>query len=351
MAASVRALSANPAVEFAEPNWIYQHQATSNDPYYTNGSLWGMYGDATVAGQPVRQPGGEAWAAGHTGCSTVYRRRHRRGHLLHTTDLAANVWTNPSIRPTASTTTATATSTTSTAGTSTATATTSIRAAPPTTTARTWPAPSAAWAATAGRRRRVLDVKLITASSSAAAAADGQRDQGGRLLHRPEDPSRPEHRRDEQLVGRRRLLAGAAGRDRPRQHGEHPVHRRGRQQRLRQRHHRQLSVELPERQHHRGRFDHQHRRPVELLAVGRHHGRPRCAGLGHLLDGAGELEGQRRLGLRQLQRHLDGHPARDRRRGAVRPHPGATAADIKAAILGSAVPTTSLRIRSSPAAA
>ncbi|MBZ0212803.1 MAG: peptidase S8, partial [Nitrospirae bacterium] len=34
-------------VEFAEPNWIYRHTASSNDPYYTNGSLWGMYGDAT----------------------------------------------------------------------------------------------------------------------------------------------------------------------------------------------------------------------------------------------------------------------------------------------------------------
>ena len=46
-------LHAHPAVEFAEPNWIYRHEATSNDPYYTNGSLWGMYGDAHVPGEPV----------------------------------------------------------------------------------------------------------------------------------------------------------------------------------------------------------------------------------------------------------------------------------------------------------
>ncbi len=38
-----------PEVEYAEPNFIYEHTATSNDPYYTNGSLWGMYGDATFS--------------------------------------------------------------------------------------------------------------------------------------------------------------------------------------------------------------------------------------------------------------------------------------------------------------
>src|SRR4051812_45361726 len=36
-----------PAVEFAEPNWIYTRGLVSTDPYYTNGSLWGMYGSGT----------------------------------------------------------------------------------------------------------------------------------------------------------------------------------------------------------------------------------------------------------------------------------------------------------------
>jgi hypothetical protein len=30
-------------VEYAEPNWIYNHFAVSNDTYFTNGSLWGMW--------------------------------------------------------------------------------------------------------------------------------------------------------------------------------------------------------------------------------------------------------------------------------------------------------------------
>ena len=58
---------------------------------------------------------------------------------------------------------------------------------------------------------------------------------------------------------------------------------------LQQRRDGQLPVQLPERQRHRGRLDHQHRRHVELLAVGRDHGRHRCAGLGDLLDRAGQL--------------------------------------------------------------
>ena len=81
--ATIQALKADPAVEYAEPNWIYTTQATSNDPYYTNGSLWGMYGDAHH--RPANQYGsqaGEAWAAGHTGSQHRLRRHHRRGHRL-----------------------------------------------------------------------------------------------------------------------------------------------------------------------------------------------------------------------------------------------------------------------------
>src|SRR5262245_33109119 len=41
---AVDVLKLHPAVANAEPNWVYTHQATSNDTYYVNGSLWGMYG-------------------------------------------------------------------------------------------------------------------------------------------------------------------------------------------------------------------------------------------------------------------------------------------------------------------
>src|SRR5262245_21992784 len=40
--AARRALESDPAVEFVEPNWIVTNTASSNDPYYTNGSQWNM---------------------------------------------------------------------------------------------------------------------------------------------------------------------------------------------------------------------------------------------------------------------------------------------------------------------
>lgn len=88
-------LSNDPAVEFAEPNWIYTHGATSADPYFTDGSLWGMYGEAS---SPVNQYGSqaaEAWAAGTTGSNKVYVGIIDEGIQLTHPDLSGQVWTNP----------------------------------------------------------------------------------------------------------------------------------------------------------------------------------------------------------------------------------------------------------------
>ena len=69
---AIEALKHHPAVEFAEPNWVYTHQAVANDPYYTGGNLWGMYGDGTSPANLFGSQGGEAWTAGYTGSSAVY---------------------------------------------------------------------------------------------------------------------------------------------------------------------------------------------------------------------------------------------------------------------------------------
>ena len=90
------------AVEYAEPNWIYRHDAVSNDTYYTNGSLWGMYSDdsPTAAGPSGTSnafgSGAEkAWAAGKTSCSTVYVGIIDEGYMYTHEDLAASAGTNP----------------------------------------------------------------------------------------------------------------------------------------------------------------------------------------------------------------------------------------------------------------
>jgi subtilisin family serine protease len=82
-------------VLYAEPNYIYQHTAVSNDPYYTNGSLWGMYGDATSPTNQYGSQAGEAWTAGKTGANTVWIGIIDEGYMYTHEDLAANAGTNP----------------------------------------------------------------------------------------------------------------------------------------------------------------------------------------------------------------------------------------------------------------
>ncbi len=82
-------------IEYVEPNFIYQHFATSNDTYFTNGSLWGMYGPSS---SPANQYGCQAvteWAAGKTGSSSVYIGIIDEGYMYTHEDLAANAGTNP----------------------------------------------------------------------------------------------------------------------------------------------------------------------------------------------------------------------------------------------------------------
>ena len=84
-----------PEVEYAEPNYVYTHQATSNDTYYTNGSLWGMYGSSTSPANQFGTGAGTAWANNKTGSSTVYIGIIDEGYMYTHEDLAANAGVNP----------------------------------------------------------------------------------------------------------------------------------------------------------------------------------------------------------------------------------------------------------------
>ncbi len=85
---AIAALRADPDVEYAEPNWVYRHQATSNDTYVTNGSLWGMTG--TFGSQAS-----VAWTNNKLGSSTVYVGIIDEGYMITHPDLQPNVGTNP----------------------------------------------------------------------------------------------------------------------------------------------------------------------------------------------------------------------------------------------------------------
>ena len=86
-------LRGNPNVEYAEPNWIYRH-SSSNDTYYTNGWLWGMYSGTTTPTNQFGSGAAAAWARG-TSCNNVWVGIIDEGYMFTHTDLAANAGRNP----------------------------------------------------------------------------------------------------------------------------------------------------------------------------------------------------------------------------------------------------------------
>ncbi|AWT36714.1 hypothetical protein GCM10008956_38110 [Deinococcus arenae] len=86
--AKAKQLQASGLVRFAEPNWTYQTQALPTDSYYTNGTLWGMKGNFGSGAET-------AWAAGHTGSDNVYVGIIDEGYQFDHPDLKGNAWLNP----------------------------------------------------------------------------------------------------------------------------------------------------------------------------------------------------------------------------------------------------------------
>ena len=82
-------------IEYAEPNYIYTGDAVSNDAYFTNGSLWGMYSPTGTPKNTYGTQANTAWAAGHTGSSDVYIGLIDEGVMFNHADLSGNIWTNP----------------------------------------------------------------------------------------------------------------------------------------------------------------------------------------------------------------------------------------------------------------
>lgn len=103
---AVRLLQNLPGVDFAEPNWVAIREELPDDPYYTEGWLWGLFGDDLLGGvsspigpdgttNPYGSQAEKAWAAGFIGSRDVYVGVVDGGFQLDHPDLAANLWTNP----------------------------------------------------------------------------------------------------------------------------------------------------------------------------------------------------------------------------------------------------------------
>lgn len=82
-------------VRYAEPDYLVQAVATSDDPYFLDGSLWGMYGPDSDPSGTFGSAAAEAWASGATGSRQVYVGVVDSGLQHGHEDLAANVWLNP----------------------------------------------------------------------------------------------------------------------------------------------------------------------------------------------------------------------------------------------------------------
>lgn len=94
-------LKSDPSVVFVELNYLLKPVEVSNDPSYTSGTLWGMYGDDA----PACGPSGttningidaeEAWSFGYTGSKSVYVGVVDEGIQVSHPDLSPNIWANP----------------------------------------------------------------------------------------------------------------------------------------------------------------------------------------------------------------------------------------------------------------
>ncbi len=97
--AAIRQLESDPAVAYAEPNWTYTHHATSTDPIFTSTDpakdLWGMYGDDSTPANEFGSQAAEAWSRGSTGSAGVYVGVIDEGIQFTHPDLEGQVWTNP----------------------------------------------------------------------------------------------------------------------------------------------------------------------------------------------------------------------------------------------------------------
>jgi subtilisin family serine protease len=93
LAAAMSSLRENKDVMWAEPNYTYRHQQVSNDPGFPQ--LYGMQGPSTSPANQFGSNAAAAWAAGVVGSTNVYVAVIDEGIQPTHPDLDGQIWTNP----------------------------------------------------------------------------------------------------------------------------------------------------------------------------------------------------------------------------------------------------------------
>jgi thermitase len=93
-AVQIRKLNLQIGIEFAEPNFLLSVLSEPDDPFYLDGSTWGLYGSGSSTSSIAGINASSAWADGYTGDNSVYVAVIDSGIDVSHPDLSGNVWTN-----------------------------------------------------------------------------------------------------------------------------------------------------------------------------------------------------------------------------------------------------------------
>ena len=92
---AIKRLRNQPGIKFVEPDYKVYKLATSTDPSFVQGGMWGMYGPSTAPSNTFGSNAAAAWTAGRTGSASVAVAVIDEGIQVLNQELAANIWVNP----------------------------------------------------------------------------------------------------------------------------------------------------------------------------------------------------------------------------------------------------------------
>ena len=92
---AIKRLKNQPGISFVEPDYVIHHAALLNDPLFTAGQMWGMYGATSTPANIFGSDAAGAWNKGYTGSPNIVIGVIDEGIQISHPDLSNNIWINP----------------------------------------------------------------------------------------------------------------------------------------------------------------------------------------------------------------------------------------------------------------